>query len=402
MRSHRCQSVAFVYLQTPMPTYLQRLTHRFRQQQAFAATYSKLYACFFGTVADWLETEPAPPVVAWLLQASEGRQPFDITLLLAASLHREVLLGEPTVADLAAYYPTASGTRACDDGSYASALQQAIWARRDALFPFIQQATVQTNETGRGICWLVPLHFVPWPEVHLVDLGASAGLNLVAEQRAFRFQVGDEAIELGKGKPPQFVSRVRGNGRFLAQRQPIPKIVGRTGGDIAPFKLETAVSEQTLAAYVWADQVHRLHRLREGIAAYHKTKQSEAPVQVHPLDLPSGLESFLQQHLAQVEVPIVLYNTYITMYLPERGWQLRQHLAHWAQTQKQPVLWLQWEPQHGEPSAAPELGWLAWTADYWHEGTHQQWLLGWTHPHGTQLQWELDLAVWGNQLSELG
>src|SRR5690606_1327638 len=66
------------------------------------------------------------------------------------------------------------------------ALRETIFARRDSLAAFIRRANVQTNETGRGLVWLLPVACLGWPAVHLVELGASAGLNLVADQRAYR------------------------------------------------------------------------------------------------------------------------------------------------------------------------------------------------------------------------
>lgn len=387
-----------------MADYQERLLHRFQQQQAFAAGYSPLYACLFGTVATWLEERPPTPIIAWLLTVCAARQPFDVTLLLAAGLHRDILLGVVEVAGLAAYYPSVGGTAVCTSHSstFAQALHDAIWARREPLAQFIQTATVQTNETGRGLVWLLPLHYLGWEAVQLLDLGASAGLNLLAEQRAFRFVDGQgkPVADFGAGEPVQFTTRLRQEAIWLGQRQTLPRIVGRLGGDIAPFGLETAVSEQTLAAYVWADQLPRLQRLREGIAAYHQAADSDAPVQLFPLNLPDELPQFLQTHVPPSPVPLVIYNTYITMYLAERGAKLRAHVVTWASQQLRPVLWLQWEPPHGEPTAAPEFGWCEWTADLFHNGQHQQRRLGWVQPHGTDVVWELDVAAWGKMITD--
>lgn len=384
--------------------YQARLLRRFQQQREFAAGYSPLYACLFGTVADWLAVRPPTPLVMWLLEACAARQPFDVTLLLAAGLHRDILLGVEEVAELAAYYPSVGGTAVSPPPSpaFATALHDAIWARREPLAHFIQTATVQTNETGRGLVWLLPLHYLGWEAVQLLDLGASAGLNLLAEQRAYRLvdQRGQTVADFGAGEPVQFTTRLQQDADWLNGRLPLPRIVGRIGGDIAPFGLETAVAEQTLAAYVWGDQTHRLARLREAIAAWHQTAQTAAPVQLFPLNLPDGLPHFLQTHLPSSTTPLVIYNTYITMYLAERGADLRDHIAAWARQQPRPVLWLQWEPPHGEPTAAPVFGWCEWTADFFHSGQHQQWRLGWVQPHGTDVVWEMDVAAWGHRVLE--
>src|SRR5688500_13872466 len=69
-----------------------KLQAKFAEQHSFTVGYSPLYAHIFGLVAQWLD-DPADPLVAWLLQVSEGRPSLDVTLLLPAALHREMLLG---------------------------------------------------------------------------------------------------------------------------------------------------------------------------------------------------------------------------------------------------------------------------------------------------------------------
>lgn len=202
-----------------MADFHTKLTRRFRKQQAFAADYSPLYARLFGIVADWLAANDDDPLVDWLVAVGNGRSPLDITLLLMAGLHRDILNQEVATAVLAQYYPTANGTRPPDDPQLPIILRQAILARRGQLAPFIQTATVQTNETARGLCWLLPLHYTGWPAVHLVDLGASAGLNLVAEARNYRLVFGnrsavnrEQMIDFGNGRPTQF--RMHAHGPF--------------------------------------------------------------------------------------------------------------------------------------------------------------------------------------------
>ncbi len=120
----------------------------------------------------------------------------------------------------------------------------------------------------------------------------------------------------------------------------MPKILSRTGCDLHPFQLQTAVDEQTLSSFVWADQIERLQRLREGIAAYHLIKQSSVPIRLHAVRLPEELPLFLENQIALSEEPVVIYNTYIKMYLPDKGAALRTHITQWAEQQQRPVLWM--------------------------------------------------------------
>lgn len=394
---------------TPPDTRLE-LARQFRNQARFADGYSPLYADLFAIVAGWLAAGPDDPVVAWLVDAAAERRPFDVTLLLMAALHRDVLAGEPAAVELGRYFPTAGHGRQATDGAKGDqfaarglqsvsplpdALREAILARRDALGAFIRRANVQTNETGRGLVWLLPVAWLGWPAVHLIELGASAGLNLVAEQRGFRVvdaaDPARELLSLGNG-PPQFATLARGAAPIL-QPPCCPTVLSRAGGDMFPFHLRSREDELTLAAYVWGDQPERLARLREGIAALRAVEKTTAPVTLHPLRLPDELPGFLAAvRPRSIRAPVVLFNTTMTMYLPDRGASMRDLIAAWAAQLDAPVLWLQWEPAWGGPEP-PEKEWLAWTADYWPndaqgEAYHQR--LAWVHPHGVALQWEPD------------
>lgn len=364
------------------------LARKFRDQERFAVGYAPLYARYFGIVAGWLEAAEAEtdPLVAWLLQASAGRNPFEVTNILAAALHRDVLAGEPEAQPLAAFYPSVGGDAAAP--GLDAALRQVILARRDALAAFIQTANVQTNETGRGLAWLLPLHLTGWAGVHLVDLGASAGLNLLADKRHFRLvDAGSDhhLLDIGQGQPEQFRVQVHSRHHGLPPTlPPLPRILSRLGGDLLPFHLHTPAAELTLMSYVWADHVPRLQRLREAIAA---RRDQLAALQLEKLALPQEVEDFLTRYVSsrQPQHPVLIYNTYMTTYLPDKGASLQQRIGRWAAAQPHPVLWLQWEPPP-PPLEPPVYGWCAWTADYWQQKTHQHVHLGWVHPHGAVVE----------------
>ncbi|WP_310600846.1 DUF2332 domain-containing protein [Desulfobulbus sp.] len=373
-----------------------RLGRRFRKQQEFSAGYSPLYSRLFGLVADWLAADPGDdPLADWLVQAGAGRSSFDVPLLLLAGLHRDILNGRPETAELAHYYPTLQGTRFIDDG-LALCLRAAVAARQKALAEFIATARVQTNETARGLCWLLPASMTGWPALHLVDLGASAGLNLVADRRHFRVIDGSEGhtlLELGSDVPPQFT--VRSEGMPMPPLQAVcPAIRSRIGCDLTPLILNAPVEEQTLAAFVWGDHPERLRQLRAGIAALHSVNRSQSPVSLFKADLPVDLPPFLADRVDRLTgSPVILYNTYLTAYLADKGAALRSIVEAWASQHPWPVLWLQWEPLRDGP-APPEFGWLGWTADLWEDGQHRHWHLAWAHPHGTRIAWMPAMADW--------
>lgn len=373
------------------PDFRSRLADRFRKQQQFAEGYSPLYAALFGVVGDWLADDEE--VAAWLVEAAQPRQPLDVTLLLAASIHREVLRG--TAAALAPYFSTIHQAPLSPDTEFPAVLRATILAHRDRLAGFIQRANVQTNETGRGTVWLLPVACLGWPAVHLVELGASAGLNLVAERRGYSLiDAADPTrtlLRLGDGSP-QFTLLAQGEAG-LPSVATSPVILSRIGGDVFPFHLHTADDDLTLASFVWGDQPQRMERLREGMAALRVVASSAAPVRLRPLRLPDELPGFLAGAFpSPPDAPVVIFNTTVALYLPDKGDSLRGLIDAWATAQAVPVLWLQWEPDR-EAQEPPGREWLVWTADYWPNAGRfaaRRFRLGWVHPHGTALQWGPD------------
>jgi hypothetical protein len=382
-----------------MTAYRTHLLERFRQQEVFTEGYSALYRQLFRHIAEWLEHTPDDPLMVWLLDVAAVREPLDITLLLPAGVHRAVLAGLPDVAELASFYPTAGGTLSAGDPAFGPALYRAIDSQRSSLAPFMQGATVQTNETSRGLSWLWPLAQTAWPEVHLLELGASAGLNLLADGRSYRLTphepVPDATLTLGRASAVQFEVATDGDVPWAAMRSHNPGALSRTGVDLAPFPLTTAADELTLASFVWGDQPVRLRRLREGIAARSAAAAiGDAPT-LHPVRLPDELAEFLITWEPRDEAPVVIFNTTVTMYLPDGREGLRAVIEPWARRQGRPVLWVQWEADQaaGEP---PEWGWQAWTSELWpgFGGAPQAFHLAWVHPHAAGLEWLPGAADW--------
>lgn len=137
-------------------------------------------------------------------------------------------------------------------------------AHAEFLRSFVGAHGVQTNEVQRS--WvLLPLflHAVGSAEVHVVELGASAGLNLVWDRWRYGYAAGewgpsDAALAL-VGEERRLVPAA-----LLAER---PRILSRVGIDLDPVDVTTEEGARLLRAFVWAGQDERLDRLDRAIDA---------------------------------------------------------------------------------------------------------------------------------------
>lgn len=145
------------------------------------------------------------------------------------------------------------------------AVDEALERHADFLRRFVAEQPVQTNEVQRS--WvLLPLflHAAGGTEaVDVVELGASAGLNLLWDRYRYRY-------ERGGWGPPDAPLTLAGE-----ERRPLPaellrsglRVRSRIGIDRSPVDATTAEGARLLKAFVWAGQDDRLERLERAIAA---------------------------------------------------------------------------------------------------------------------------------------
>jgi hypothetical protein len=229
-----------------------------RQAEACEALGSPLYAGLLRHAAeDVLAGGPTAAVLDGHL-TDPGRSALALRML--GGVHALALTGRAT--ELAAFYPSAGGTADAGPGAELAwpALRRVLSDQVDWVRAWLGRPP-QTNEVGRGaalagaLCQLVAEADLP---IRLVEIGASAGLNLRADQ----FRISGAGVAYGDESSP-----VQMAGAWLGQAPPVRRIdvVARTGGDLTPIDPLSADGELRLTAYVWPDQVERLRRLRGAI-----------------------------------------------------------------------------------------------------------------------------------------
>jgi hypothetical protein len=143
-------------------------------------------------------------------------------------------------------------------------LREALAARGGALAGWLAVQPVQTNESQRswGLlpCFLALAGSARQP-LDLVELGSSAGLNLVWDRYRYRYEAGG----WGSSDSPLALT-----GRELT---PVPapllrsgvEIRGRVGVDRHPIDVRNRDGALLLESFVWADSSERIDRLRRAI-----------------------------------------------------------------------------------------------------------------------------------------
>lgn len=130
----------------------------------------------------------------------------------------------------------------------AAALDLAAALESPTFWRNLRTRSVQTNEVSRAVAWLWPCELLDLREVVLVDLGCSAGLNLVADSLDLSW------IEDGPAGPTPLVVRR-------------PTVIRRVGYDLKPGDVHDDDAMAWLRACVWPGQTERMVRLEAAISA---------------------------------------------------------------------------------------------------------------------------------------
>jgi hypothetical protein len=237
------------------------LADRFRRhaKSLVRAGRSPLYVLLMGAAADDIGRGGQVARLFAGIPTPPGSVP---QLRLMGALHYLVLSGQAPA--LAAFYPSAGGERPVD-GVWPVALT--VIDEHFAQIRTRLHRTVQTNEPGRsavlfaGLLWLADRHRRP---IRLLEVGASAGLNLLADR--YCYVVGGR--ELGDLASPL---------RFLEPWAPPPptdldgaaaalRIASRAGCDLSPLDPSRPDDQLTLLSYIWPDELHRIDRMRAALS----------------------------------------------------------------------------------------------------------------------------------------
>jgi hypothetical protein len=231
------------------PAEIARLSQQYREYARFEmATHgSPIYATICAHLAD-------DPAIGGLgLRARPG---FRTPLILLAAVHHLLLSG--LSHGLAAYYPSLAGegARPIDDGLYPT-FANFVRDHRGEVEQLIGTRTTQTNEARRTVLLVPPLSLIAansGSPLALLEVGCSAGLNLLPDRYGFRFDgisVGDSA------SPVQIDCAVEGD-LWPPLPTSMPNISWRAGLDLNPLDIRDPDTIAWLRALIWPEHIDRM------------------------------------------------------------------------------------------------------------------------------------------------
>lgn len=347
---------------------VEELRERFHAQAGTATARAPFFAALCAAIAD-------RPAVAGLLGAAPATQQSPVLLL--AAIHAGVL-AEPD-DELAAWFPTVAATpRRSDVGP---ALERFARRHADQLRHTVATRVTQTNEIGRCGVLVPPLGLLAdeMGPLSLVDVGASAGLNLRLTRYAYRYEPGGAVGDPGSG-----VCLEIGTRGTVPVPAALPAVTGRIGIDRRPVDLTDPADVAWLRACVWPDQRDRFERLDAALAIARAD-----PVEVRRGDAFHLVASAVADAGA-VGHPVVL-NTWVVSYLTAD-----ERTAYLAELDRigaeRDLSWVFAEmpsqtPElpHGRAVAGKDVTALGMVR--WRGGERRVEHLGVTHPHGYWLHW---------------
>lgn len=340
--------------------------------QAQAAACAKLDSPFMARLMRLLakHAQTHDQLKTWpnAFEGDLGPSQVSLPLRIAGGLHYLLRSGQDT--QLAEVYPPHTPS---EDALWA-AVDHALTAHSDFWAGWLQNAP-QTNEVRRSAALIAATHYlahaVPMP-IHLSELGASAGLNLMFDQ--FQMTVDDRVF----GPDSNVKLTPDWTGDIPDPTQVVIK--NRCGVDLNPLNAQDPDVQLRLLSYLWADQPHRAVLTKAAIAL------QDAPVD--QADAISWLENRLD---TPVDGLHLIYHTIAWQYFPKdaqkRGTALIEAAGARA-TPDAPLAWLRMEIDDHRPGAG--LSVRLWpgniTLSLGRVDFHGRWI-DWRAPKRLDLPW---------------
>lgn len=317
-----------------------RLIAELASQRAHCEGRSPLYAAVLRELEE--DAAGAPPWLDRIESAWKGRRfavGWEAAHLLLAAMHYWALRGE--AEELAQIYPSCGGRGGAPRGAARAFLRRApsgFWEK-------LRSGLVQTNEVDRSIAWMLAAaaafrtRGMPF---HLVELGTSAGLNLVGDHLRHECRFAGEA---GESVP----APSHWNGAPHS-------ILTRAGLDLRPRRLEDLADRLWLKGCVWADDLPRLERLERATRVFLRLAREPGGPKLERCAFSEAPDWLAANRPPRAGEGLLVFNSIATIYLGEADYATLQRsmaraLAPWGGR----ALWVEYERARGARAGPLEL-----------------------------------------------
>jgi hypothetical protein len=288
-------------------------------------------------------------------------------LRLLGAVNR-VAVADPS-CPLRRFFPSLGGQ--IDVGNVSEVFFDVVAAHPDAVAAGLA-VDIQTNEVGRAAPLSAALNYLTLTagrEVNLLEVGASAGLNLWLDRYG---------VDAGQTRWGPHDSPVQLTGHFIAGSPPPGPFVvtGRKGCDLNPLDLADPAALDLLRSFIWPEHVRRLNRLNAAIAA-------APPIAVTAQDACSWLSANLRELPAGVIT--VVFHSILWPYLSAADRTgLREIMAEAGRRADHDhrLAWISLEPDES-------YGTIQLACRTWPGGRSE--ILAETNPHGEAVRWLANL-----------
>jgi hypothetical protein len=238
---------------------------------------------------------------------------------------------------------------------------------RDAVLEIIETRATQTNEVSRSAV-LLPLLLRPPEPIGLVEVGASAGLNLLFDRYAYEYG----GVRLGEGTP------VLECDSFIVPDR-YPRVASRIGIDREPVDVTNDDAVAWLRACIYADQAARRERFEQAVAVARRDP---------PTVVAGNAIDVLESVVADVprDAHLVVLHTYVVAYF------LREERAAFFELidtigQQRDLTWLSLEAPGVVTDLGLERGDMVAVGEItYRDGEKSVNVVGYCHPHGGWLR----------------
>ncbi|MEI8172358.1 MAG: DUF2332 domain-containing protein [Deltaproteobacteria bacterium] len=200
-----------------------------------------------------------------------------IPMIFFAAVHSLLLNG--TKHPLTAYFPDITPSSDVSEGDPYPVFRNFCLEHLSEIRRIVSTHHVQTNEVRRSACLLPAFGIVARQAgglpLALVEIGASAGLNLLWDHYAYDY--GNGRFYGDRASPVRLTCALRGN-KIPPFPETLPQIASRLGLDLHPIDVREDSSANWLRAFIWPEHTARFEMLERAIEIVRR----------HPPELRAG------------------------------------------------------------------------------------------------------------------